>query len=73
VRKDSSLAICLARTLLELQGTSLLEVDSKSHGWRAVTVLDRVVQPDFFIDHFGAQACVQAGIQARESLPAFVS
>ncbi len=47
-RKNGSLAICLARTLLEMQGTSLLEVVSSSHGWRAVTVLDRAVQPDFF-------------------------
>ncbi len=47
-RHDPSLAICLARTLLEMQGTSLLEVASSSHGWRAVTVLDRAVQPDFF-------------------------
>jgi signal transduction histidine kinase len=47
-RRDPSLAICLARTLLEMQGTTLLEVVSSSHGWRAVTVLDRAVQPDFF-------------------------
>jgi signal transduction histidine kinase len=47
-RRDGSLAICLARTLLEMQGTSLLEVVSSSHGWRAVTVLDRAAQPDFF-------------------------
>ena len=43
-----SLAICLARTLLEMQGASLLEVDGPSHGWRAVTVLDRAAQTDFF-------------------------
>jgi len=48
--KGNSLAICLARTLLEMQGTSLLEIDSPNHGWRAVTVLDRAVQADFFID-----------------------
>jgi signal transduction histidine kinase len=47
-RRDGSLAICLARTLLEMQGTTLLEVVSSSNGWRAVTVLDRAVQPDFF-------------------------
>ncbi len=47
-RRDGSLAICLARTLLEMQGTSLLEVVSSGHGWRAVTVLDRATQPDFF-------------------------
>lgn len=45
---DSSLATCLARTLLEMQGSSLLELNSPSHGWCLVTVLDRVVQTDFF-------------------------
>ena len=49
-RRDGSLAICLARTLLEMQGTSLLEVVSSSQGWRAVTVLDRAAQPDFFAE-----------------------
>jgi hypothetical protein len=33
-----------------MQGTSLLEVVSSSQGWRAVTVLDRAVQPDFFVE-----------------------
>jgi signal transduction histidine kinase len=46
--KGNSLAICLARTLLEMQGTSLLEIDTPSQGWRAVTVLDRAAQADFF-------------------------
>jgi signal transduction histidine kinase len=46
--KGNSLAICLARTLLEIQGTSLLEIDTPSQGWRAVTVLDRAAQADFF-------------------------
>jgi signal transduction histidine kinase len=57
-RRDGSLAICLARTLLEMQGTSLLEVVSSSQGWRAVTVLDRAVQPDFFVERhaIGARA-----------------
>jgi len=64
-RKDSSLAICLARMLLEMQGTSLLEFDSASQGWHAVTVLDRAVQPDFFVDRFGGQA--------RESMAALMS
>jgi signal transduction histidine kinase len=54
--RNGSLAICLARTLLEMQGTSLLEVVSSSHGWRAVTVLDRAVQPDFFSDRHGTGA-----------------
>jgi signal transduction histidine kinase len=47
-RKGGSLAICLARTLLEMHGASLLEFDGMSAGWHAVTVLDRAVQPDFF-------------------------
>ena len=33
-----------------MQGTSLLEVVSSSQGWRAVTVLDRAAQPDFFAE-----------------------
>jgi len=43
-----SLAVCLARTLLEMQGTSLLEIEPPSGAWSVVTVLDRAVQPDFF-------------------------
>jgi len=43
-----SLALCLARTLLEMQGSSLLEIEADGGGWTAVTVLDRAVQPDFF-------------------------
>ncbi len=58
VRRDPSLAICIARTLLEIQGTSLLEVVSSNHGWRAVTVLDRAAQPDFFAD--GEPRCLPA-------------
>jgi signal transduction histidine kinase len=49
-RKGGSLALCLARTLLEMHGTSLIEVEGPNQGWRAVTVLDRATQPDFFID-----------------------
>ncbi len=48
LRRAGSLAICLARTLLEMQGTSLLEIETAEGGWRAVTVLDRAVQHDFF-------------------------
>lgn len=48
VPRAGSLAICLARTLLEMQGTSLLEIDTAAGGWSAVTVLDRAVQADFF-------------------------
>ncbi len=46
--RAGSLAISLARTLLEMQGTSLLEIESAGGGWSAVTVLDRAAQPDFF-------------------------
>ncbi len=47
------LPLCLARTLLELHGLTLIEgagdTDSRGPaGWQAVTVLDRAVQPDFF-------------------------
>lgn len=48
VPRAGSLAITLARTLLEMQGTSLLEIETAAGGWSAVTVLDRVAQPDFF-------------------------
>lgn len=50
VPRAGSLAICLARTLLEMQGSSLLEIETAAGGWRAVTVLDRAVQPDFFAE-----------------------
>lgn len=53
---SSSLAMTLARTLLEMQGTSLLEFDNAAGGWRAVTVLDRAAQPDFFADRFSPLA-----------------
>ena len=44
-----SLAICVARALLELQGTSLTATDCARRGvWKATTVLDLAVQPDFF-------------------------
>jgi signal transduction histidine kinase len=49
-RRSGALPICLARTLLEMQGSSLLELNGAAQGWRAVTVLDRALQPDFFMD-----------------------
>ncbi len=55
-RKGGSLALCLAGTLLEMHGTSLIEVEGPSQGWRAVTVLDRAAQPDFFLDGDGEKA-----------------
>ena len=54
--RAGSLAICLARTLLEMQGTSLLEIESAAGGWRAVTVLDRAVQHDFFAGRAAARS-----------------
>jgi signal transduction histidine kinase len=46
---EPSLAICVARALLELQGTSLSATACASRGlWKATTVLDLAVQPDFF-------------------------
>ncbi len=50
VPRSGSLAISLARTLLEMQGTSLLEIETAAGGWRAVTVFDRAVQSDFFAE-----------------------
>jgi len=47
-RARDSLELCVARTLLELQGTSLLVIANVEHGFRAATVLDRAAQPDFF-------------------------
>ena len=54
--RAGSLAICLARTLLEMQGTSLLEIETAAGGWRAVTVLDRAAQTDFFAEDRQPQA-----------------
>jgi len=51
VPRAGSLAIRLARTLLEMQGTSLLEIETANGGWSAVTVLDRAAQADFFAGH----------------------
>ncbi len=44
----ASLAVCLARALLELQGAALVEVDDTGSSWRALTVLRKAAQPDFF-------------------------
>jgi signal transduction histidine kinase len=45
---EASLAVCLARALLELQGATLVELTDAACAWRAVTVLSRAVQRDFF-------------------------
>lgn len=52
-RQGGSLALHFARTLLEMHGTSLIEVEGPNQGWRAVTALDRAVQPDFFLESDG--------------------
>jgi hypothetical protein len=58
----ASLAVCLARALLELQGAALVEIDDHGSSWRAVTVLRKAVQPDFFnstaaFDHQAPSLC----------------
>ncbi|CAN1725138.1 histidine kinase [Hyphomicrobium sp. 1Nfss2.1] len=65
--RAGSLAISLARTLLEMQGTSLLEIESAGGGWSAVTVLDRAAQPDFF----AAQSHTSAQAWRHESVASF--
>ncbi|MGE3232009.1 MAG: sensor histidine kinase, partial [Hyphomicrobium sp.] len=45
---QASLAICLARALIELNGAALIEMDDPHSTWRAVTVLRCVAQCDFF-------------------------
>lgn len=50
---EASLAICLARALLELQGATLIEVDDPSSTWRALTILRcAAAQDDFFSTHY---------------------
>jgi hypothetical protein len=46
--REASLAVCLARALLDLYGASLIELTDKTSAWRAVTVLERAAQTDFF-------------------------
>jgi hypothetical protein len=58
----ASLAVCLARALLELQGAALVEIDDQGSSWRAVTVLRKAAQPDFFnstaaFDHQAPSLC----------------
>ncbi|MBI1650802.1 histidine kinase dimerization/phospho-acceptor domain-containing protein [Hyphomicrobium sulfonivorans] len=61
--RNGSLAITLARTLLEMQGTSLLEIKPATGGWTAVTVLDRAAQEDLFASRRATVA--DNGHQAR--------
>ena len=48
VARQRSMAVCLARALLELQGASLAEASDGTGGWRASTVLGGTMQQDFF-------------------------
>jgi hypothetical protein len=52
--QNPSLAISVARALLERQGSSLVVVDGVNGDWNATTILDLAVQPDFFAPHRGA-------------------
>jgi hypothetical protein len=56
-----SLAINLARTLLDLQGAGLIELTGADGAWRAVTILDRAVQRDFF---YSPQSSTQPKVAA---------
>jgi K+-sensing histidine kinase KdpD len=44
----ASLPVSMARALLDLHGTTLIEMEECSWAWRAVTVLRAATQPDFF-------------------------
>lgn len=46
---DGALPISLARALLELQDSFLIEFNATPGGWRAVTVLSLATQQDFFV------------------------
>jgi C4-dicarboxylate-specific signal transduction histidine kinase len=48
--QESSLHMCMARVLLELGGGRLIEIE-RDGVWRAVTVLGRAAQQDFFCGH----------------------
>lgn len=45
----ASLPICLARTLVELSGSRLVESCDQNGGWQVSTLLERAVQRDFFL------------------------
>ncbi len=60
--QEASLHVCMARVLLELQGARLIEIE-KDGEWRAVTVVGRAAQQDFF-----AAGSVPMGWQPRRKL-----
>ena len=45
---EAPLALCIARVLLEQQGSGLMESTTNAGDWRAATFLDRASQRDFF-------------------------
>jgi len=47
----ATLGLSIARALLELCGSGLIEIKCSDAGWRVATVLDRAVQADFFAAH----------------------
>lgn len=49
---EASLAVCLARALLNLHGATLIELQDGPSAWRAVTVLGCAAQRDFFAEPF---------------------
>lgn len=59
-----TLGLAIARTLLDLQGTTLVHMAHPLLGWRATTWFDVAVQPDFF------PAFATGGRSAAASLPA---
>ena len=60
--QEASLHVCMARVLLELQGAQLIEIERDGE-WRAVTVVGRAAQQDFF-----APGTVPMGWQPRRQL-----
>lgn len=60
--QEASLHVCMARVLLELQGSRLIEIERDGE-WRAVTVIGRAAQQDFF-----APGTVPMGWQPRRQL-----
>jgi signal transduction histidine kinase len=64
---EASMHICMARVLLELQGARLIEYTRQGQ-WRAVTVLARSSQQEFF-----AQGAVPMGWRPRLHLDARLS
>lgn len=52
-KAECTLGLSIARALLELSGSSLIELSRLHGGWQIATVLDREVQADFFAGRSG--------------------